>query len=197
VNPLRRSGKLHPFVDTAPPEIREIRFYTPAIPAWKRRPNTTVARLPPAGRRFDREALAGRVDVRVRVSDPQSFVGWLREVPRLAAPHHPFRLAVGIAALPSGRVVRRREVFRAEQLPDLDPSRHFAPGTEQNLPAKGCLKAPRALRCDGVYWFRLFPLRYWDTTRLPDGRYRLRVSAWDVAGNRSRAEVVVGIANGV
>ena len=26
------------------------------------------------------------------------------------------------------------------------------------------------LHCDGMYWFRLFP-RYWDTTRLGDGRY--------------------------
>ena len=196
VNPLRRSGKLHPFVDSAAPAIEEIRFYTPATPDWRRRPNTTVARLPPAGRRLDRNALFGRVDVRVRVSDPQSFVGWFREVPRLAAPHHPFRLTVMLSSLPNGRVVRRREAFRAEQLPQTDPGLHFAPGTEQNLPARGCLRAPRSVRCDGVYWFRLFPLRFWDTTSLRDGRYRLRVSAWDVAGNRSRADVVVGIVNG-
>jgi hypothetical protein len=48
-----------------------------------------------------------------------------------------------------------------------------------------------------MYWFRLFPLRYWDTTRLPDGRYRLRVRAWDIAGNSASAEVTVRIANGV
>ena len=197
INPVRPGGKLRPFVDTAPPTIREIRFYTPATPAWGRRPNTSVARLPEAGQRLDRNRLFGRVDVRVRVSDPQSFLGWFREVPRLAAPHHPFRLAVSIARLPDGRVVRRREVFRAEQLLDLRPARHFAPGTEQNLPANGCLSGRSGLRCDGVYWLRLFPLRYWDTTRLPDGRYRLRVRAWDAAGNVSRADVVVRIANGV
>jgi hypothetical protein len=196
VNPLRRGGKLHPFLDTAAPNIEEIRFYTPATPAWVRRPNTHVARLPPAGKRLARDALFGRVDVRVRVNDPQSFVGWFREVPRLAAPHHPFRLAVSITSLPGGRVVRRREVFRAERLPDIDPGRHFAPGTEQNLPARGCLRAPLSIRCDGVYWFRLFPLRFWDTTGLPDGRYRLRVSAWDVVGNVSRSDVEVGIVNG-
>jgi hypothetical protein len=196
VNPLRQGGKLHPFVDKAAPAIEEIRFYTPATPAWGRRPATTVARLPPAGRRLSRDELLGRVDVRVRVSDPQSFVGWFRERPRLAAPHHPFRLAVSIATLPSGRVIRRREVFRAEQLLDVPPGHHFAPGTEQNLPAKGCLNAARSVRCGGVYWFRLFPLRYWDTTKLPDGRYRLRVRAWDVAGNVSRADMAVRIANG-
>jgi hypothetical protein len=52
------------------------------------------------------------------------------------------------------------------------------------------------LRCDGVYWFRLFPLG-WDTTRLPDGRYEVRVRAWDVAGNRASASVQVRLANGV
>ena len=51
------------------------------------------------------------------------------------------------------------------------------------------------IRCDGVYWFPLFPLG-WDTTRLGDGRYDVRVRAWDVAGNVANANVVVAIANG-
>ena len=197
VNPLRRDGKLHPFLDTARPAIREIRFHAPATPAWARRPNTSVARLPGAGRRLDRQRLAGRVDVRVRVSDPQSFIGWFEELPWLAAPHHPFRLAVKIVHIPTGRVVRRREVFRAEKMLGLAAGRHFAPGTEQNLPARGCMRLHASVQCDGVYWFRLFPLRYWDTTTLPDGRYRLEVRAWDVAGNVAEAEVSVRIANGV
>lgn len=196
VNPLRPRGKLRPYLDTAPPVIREIRFYTPANPAWGRRPTTSVARLPPAGQRLNRNGLFGRVDVRVRVSDPQSFIGWFQEVPWLAAPHHPFRLAVTIVDLVTSRIVRRREVFRAEQLIDLPAAQHFAPGTEQNLPAGGCMRRHSSIRCDGVYWFRLFP-RYWDTTRLPDGRYEVRVRAWDVAANVAKSEVVVTIANGV
>jgi len=197
VNPLRPAGKLDPYVDRAAPSIREIRFYTPANPVWGRRPSTSVARLPPAGRRLAADALSDRVDVRVRTSDPQSFSGWFEELPHLAAPHHPFRIAVTIVSLATGKTVRRREVFRADQLLGLDAGRHFAPGTEQNLPANGCMSLHRSVRCDGVYWFRLFPLRYWDTTRIPDGRYRLRVRVWDVAGNLSRAEVVVRIANGL
>ena len=93
--------------------------------------------------------------------------------------------------------MRRREVFRAEQMLGLPAGRHFAPGTEQNLPANGCMRFHSSVRCDGVYWFRLFPLRYWDTTRLPDGRYRVVVRAWDVAGNLATAEAEVTIANGV
>jgi hypothetical protein len=197
VNPLRPGGKLHPFVDTAPPRIREVRFYAPATPSWGRRHSTRVARLPPAGKRLNRAALSGRVDVRVRVSDPQSFDGWFRELPWLAAPHHPFRIEVKIVRVSTGRVVRRREVFRAEQLLGLSPARHFAPGTEQNLPANGCMRLHDSVRCDGVYWFRLFPLRFWDTTQLRDGRYRLEVRVWDVRGNVAAAEVVVTLANGV
>jgi len=196
VNPLRPGGKLEPYVDTSPPVIREIRFYTPASPAWGRRPTTSAARLPPAGRRLQRDALSGPVDVRVRADDPQSFSGWFSDLPHLAAPHHPFRLAVTIVDLETGRMVRRREAFRAEQLLDQPAGRHFAPGTEQNLPARGCVRRHGELSCNGSYWFRLFP-RSWDTTRLPDGRYEVRVRAWDVAGNVARSDLVVTIANGV
>jgi hypothetical protein len=196
INPLRPGGKVRPYTDTARPEIREIRFYTPASPAWTRRPTTSVARLPQAGTRVPRERLFGHVDVRVRVSDPQSFIGWFQDLPWLAAPHHPFRLAVTISDLATGRVMRRRDAFRAEQLLDLPADRHFAPGTEQNLPARGCMLRHSTMRCDGVYWFRLFP-RYWDTSRVSDGRYEMRVRAWDVAGNLASARVTVRIANGL
>ena len=195
VNPLRRGGKLHPYGDTAAPRIHEIRFHAPVTPRWRRRPGTTVALLPRAGRRLNKSALTGRVDVRVRVSDPQSFIGWFRELPHLAAPHHPFRLSVTIVRLATGRVVQRREVFRAEQLLDLPAGQHYAPGSEQNLPASGCMLFHRSVRCDGIYWFRVFPRPYWNTARLPDGRYRLRVRAWDIAGNLSKADTIVTLRN--
>ena len=53
----------------------------------------------------------------------------------------------------------------------------------------------RSIPCDGDYWFRLFPSPYWNTTKLPDGRYRLRVRAWDVVGNLSKADSVVTLRN--
>ena len=195
INPLRRGGKLHPYVDRHAPEIREIRFYTPATPRWGRRRDTTVALLPQAGRRLAKTALAGKVDVRVRVSDPQTFIGWFRDLPHLAAPHHPFRLSITVVRLATGRVVLRREAFRAEQLLDQPAGQHFAPGTEQNLPASACMLFHRTMQCDGIYWFRLFPSPYWNTARLPDGRYRLRIRAWDVAGNMSFADTVVTLRN--
>jgi hypothetical protein len=193
-NPLRPGGKIHPYVDTAPPEIYEIRYYTPATPAWGRRP-ANVARLPQAGDRLNKTRLSGTVDVRVRASDPQSFIGWFADLPWLAAPHHPFRLAVAVVQQTTGRVVLNRDVFRSERMLDTPAGQHYAPGTEQNLPANACMQMHETVSCDGVYWFRLFPRPYWDTTRLANGRYRLRILAWDAAGNEAEAETKVTIKN--
>jgi hypothetical protein len=195
VNPLRRGGKLHPYVDTEPPAIEEIRFYAPATPSWARRPGTTVALLPQAGRRLDKTRLAGIVDVRVRLNDPQSFIGWFADLPWLAAPHHPHRVELTLVQRSTGRVVLRRDAFRSEQMIDLPAGQHYAPGTDQNLPANACMQRHRTMRCDGVYWFRLVPRPYWDTRQLPNGRYRLRVLAWDVAGNEAEANTEVTLAN--
>lgn len=196
VNPLRRGGKVAPYVDSAPPVIHEVRFYSPANPSWGRRGKISVARLPQAGIRLRRDDLAGPVDVRVRVSDPQSFIGWFRELPHLAAPHHPFRLGLVVVSLQTGRAVLRREVFWAEQLLDQPAGQHFAPGTEQNLPASGCQLFHATIPCDGTYWFRLVQRPYWNTTRLPNGRYRLGIRAWDTAGNRAVEKFDVTIRNG-
>ena len=196
VNPLRRGGKLRPYVDRAKPVVHEIRFYSPATPRWGRRP-TNVARLPQAGRRLNRARLSGRVDVRVRANDPQSFIGWFRQVPHLAAPHHPFRMAITIVRMATRRVVHRHDVFWSEQLLDMPAGQHFAPGTEQNLPASGCLLYHESVPCDGAYWFRAFPRPYWDTTRLPDGRYFLRVRVWDIAGNMAKGDRQVTVRNGL
>jgi hypothetical protein len=194
INPLRPGGKIAPFVDTAKPAIHEIRYYTPADSHWVLRTGN-VARLPQAGRRLDKQRLSGIVDVRVNADDPQSFVGWFRDLPWLAAPHHPFRLALTIVDLGSGLIVDQRDVFRSEQYLPLPAVRHYAPGTEQNLPANGCMRHHRRVRCRGSYWFRLFEQRYWNTTRLPNGRYRLRVRAWDVAGNTAKTDSNVTIRN--
>ena len=195
VNPLRPGGKLHPYADTAPPAIEEIRFYTPATPAWSRRTGN-VARLPQAGRRLDKRRLTGRVDVRVRAHDPQSFVGFFAELPWLAAPHHPFRLTGTILRAADGAQVRRVESFSAERMLERPAGTHFAPGTEQNLPANACMRLHETVRCDGSYWFRLFP-DYWDTAALPNGRYRVRIDAWDAAGNRSNATTEVTLRHDV
>jgi len=47
----------------------------------------------------------------------------------------------------------------------------------------------------GEYWFRLFQKPYWNTTRIPNGRYLLVVRAWDAVGNRARSDLEIGIRN--
>ena len=126
------------------------------------------------------------------MSDPQSFSGWFRDVPALAAPHHPYRLGLLLVDR-RGRIVYRRTVFISSTEPSIVASQHYAPGTTQNLSALACLRGRGT--CDGVYWFRLFQRPYWDTRRLPNGRYLLVVRAWDVAGNRARKDLEIAIAN--
>jgi hypothetical protein len=74
---------------------------------------------------------------------------------------------------------------------------HYAPGTSGPLPAVVCV-ALRRRHCGGTYWFRLFArptAAYWDTTRLEGGDYRLRVTAWDAAGNSASRTARVTIRN--
>jgi hypothetical protein len=193
LNPLRAAGKLKPYADTSPPVIHEVRFYTPAEPRWGRRVGS-VAQLPQAGRRLDKSRLSGIVDVRARVSDPQSFGGWFGEVPALAAPHHPYRLGLLLVERRTGRIRLRRTVFISLVEPPIEAGQHYAPGTKQNFPAKVCLNR-RPAPCAGLYWFRLFQRPYWNTSRLRNGRYLLAVRVWDAAGNRARRDVEIVIAN--
>ena len=116
--PAAPRRKAAPVRRPRPPAIREIRYAALATPRWTRRPRTTVAKLPQAGRRLNKAALTGKVDVRVRVHDPQSYIGWFSDLPHLAAPHHPVP-AVGDDREP-GREPRRAAArgVRAEQMLD-------------------------------------------------------------------------------
>jgi hypothetical protein len=207
VNPLHEGGgKLFPFADTSAPAIRAIRFATPALPTWNLEHGAIWS--PEAGTELPADHLQGLVDVRALIGDPQSFVGWFAELPALYADHHPQRVRFELERAADGVIVLARETFNADvylgaPLPSLGLpvpfDYHYAPGTRQNLGAKPCLDLqPRA--CAGAYWLRLFagPAEaYWDTTLYPNGGYLLRVSAWDVAGNRSVATAQIAIDNPV
>lgn len=187
VNPLHRGGKLHPYVDRAAPAVHEVRFFAGSA-------ELTAARL------------RGRVDVRARISDPQSFRGWMTgSLASLYTDHHPYALSVRITRLADRRTWVRR-VFRADAtlsagVPALGtpvPYRHhYAPTTYANLRAAVCVfeKPPD---CTGRYWLRLFADRSsftWDTRAFRNGGYRLAVTAADIAGNRTTAAVQVTILN--
>ena len=208
VDPLHRGGKLAPFVDTARPAIRSIRFFAPAATVWEVDGAVLVA--PPRGLERQAAALRGLVDVRAEIDDPQSFRGWLVGAHAgLYAPHHPHRVRVTVERIGSGTKVVDRDVFlgarvlgRGEEVKVIEPSvrfgGHFGPGTRQNLGAKRCV-AQAPAPCAGRTVLRLFAgpggRRFWNTRSLANGRYRLIVSAWDRSGNRATRSVTVRIAN--
>jgi hypothetical protein len=202
VDPLDRRGKISPYADEAAPVVQDVRFFTPAEPRWRCGLGRAVC--PPAGRELDPAALSGTVDVRARIEDDQSFVGFWEELWRLETRHHPARVKLKVVRLDDGGVVVERDVFRTDVTLDLEGpapipfSHHYAPGTSQNLRAKTAIKLSRQGR--GELWFRLFArpggaAPYWDTTTVPNGGYRLRIAAWDVTGNKTVHTVDVAVAN--
>ena len=201
VDPLDRRGKIWPYADEAKPVVIDVRFFTPATSKW--RVGNSRAVFSPAGLELDATAVSGVVDVRARIEDQQSFLGFWKELWRLETWHHPSRVRLKIVRLDDGEVVIDREVFRTDVTLDTEGpspvgfSQHFAPGTKQNLRAPTAVKLGRQGR--GELWFRLFAATgaepYWDTTTVANGPYRLRITAWDVAGNRGHDTVDVTVAN--
>ena len=195
--------KLQPYVDTAPPAIHAIAFDTPAMPAWSVVEQAVLSQG--GGTPAPADQLHGYVDVRGWIDDPQSFLGWYAVHPELYAPLHPYKLSIGVTDANTGQVVLARDVFQADDIlnsaaasPPIPIGTHYAPGTRQNLPARPCRQLQPA-DCKGAYWFRLFATpatgAYWDTRQLPDGPYRIDVTAWDTAGNSAASSVPVTIAN--
>ena len=204
VNPLSRDGKLAPYVDTAPPVIHDIAFFTPASPAWRKPQGVAFF---PRGGAPTRPQSAGRRRRRPRSHRGSPVVRRVvSDFPVLETSHHPTRVHLAIVRASDGKVIVDRDVFKAEVTLGSDARRagvspipfsnHYAPGTRQNLRAATALKLGRAGR--GELWFRLFArprISYWDTTRLANGPYSLTVGAWDVVGNRTQESVDVTVAN--
>jgi O-antigen ligase/polysaccharide polymerase Wzy-like membrane protein len=205
VNPVHPGMKLGPYPDDEPPRIRAIEFFRPAMPRWVVAGGVS---FPASGTRFPevrgRAVLSGRADVRAWVDDPEPS-GRSAAVPRaLGSANPPDRISLQVMRGSDRRPFFVRTVFRAAVFlgnsagtQAVPISYHYAPGTKHALPAELCLKLqPR--NCTSTYWFRLFARpasTYWETTRLPDGDYRLRVTASDAAGNAASRVARVTIRN--
>ena len=195
VNPVHQGMKLGPYVDRTPPRIRAIDFSRPAMPRWTAGERVT---FPQAGVPLPRTSLSGRVDVRAWIDDPSLRPG------RLAVPAPPERVALEVVRESDGRTVFARTVFRSDVFlgsslgtQAVPIGYHYAPGTQETLPAARCLRTRRP-GCGGTYWFRLFArptAAYWDTRRVANGSYRLRVRAWDAAGNEAARTTRITIRN--
>lgn len=163
VNPLA-PGELWPYSDHTTPTVGPITF---------RRAGTAVDLMP--------ELLRGRVELVAQAQDR----------PDPSAPGIWAHMET-TPALVTWRVVRARDgrALIGEQVafdtrvhipPAHDFWRVYARGTRQNM---ATFQGHRYWREEGVFLFRLGVL---DTSRLPDGIYRLVVSATDIGGNKGTA----------
>ena len=195
VNPLHRSGGVRPYTDTAPPIVSRLRFVTPSATPWQ--PTSSLSEadsaipLPASG-------LHGRVELRARVDDPQSFLGFLAHNPTWPTLWSPYALRVVIRDMRTGRIVMQRTTFRVDQLPQTPYLVHYAPGTVEDNNMNECVGPPPLKDCDGITWLRPFSrfhLEDWDTRRVVNGTYRVTVDGFDIAGNVGSKTIVVGVRN--
>jgi hypothetical protein len=194
VNPLLATGKFAPYVDTEPPIVSGMRFFTPPRTPWD--PDTSLRGLDSAST-LSPTRLHGLVDLRAQIEDAQSFWGFLRHNPGYETPHHPYRVAVEIRAR-SGKIVLQRISFQSDQLPVTPYLVHYAPGSVQNGSMDECVHSPQGGSCPGTYWFRPFSrdrLEYWNTRAVPNGAYHVTVVAWDLKGNVGSLTVPTVVAN--
>ena len=201
VNPLHAGGKLSPYADSKPPVVKDVAFHRPAPNLWTIPHGAMWS--PTTGASVAPDRLRGVVDVRVRVSDPQSFRGWLRSLPFLYADLHPYRVALRVVSLREGKTVLSREISGPVFPYSLPHNNHFAPGTRANQRAATCYhfrhKGSRGpVPCGGRYWLHASgtpATPYWNTNTLPDGRYRLRITAWDPSGHAGSRAIDIRIDN--
>jgi hypothetical protein len=194
VNPLHAGGKLLPYVDTEPPVIQALRFFTP--PLTPRHPRIDLMH-PDSARPLAASDLYGRVELRAEIEDLQSFGGWLQWHRRLETRLHPYRVAVSIRSLATHALVLNRIAFQSDQIPRTPYLVHYAPGTVENVPMSECVFLAGTV-CTGELWFRpfsRFKQEFWDTREVPNGRYEVEVRAWDLKGNMAQKGVRVVVRN--
>jgi hypothetical protein len=198
VNPLHRGGKLSPYHDTKAPVIKRFGFFRIGPPLWTDPGGWMWS--PTTGTPLSADELSGVVDVRVWMSDPQSFRGWLTALPTLYADLHPSRAVLTIIRERDHARVLRRELFNGFFPYSLPLNNHYAPGTRATRRAQFCSRLrPRLLvPCGARYWLHGFGTpggAYWKTGGVSDGRYRIRVTAWDPSGHSTTRGVTVRVNN--
>jgi hypothetical protein len=171
VNPLA-PGHLGPYADTTTPDVAEIALGSPR----------GEEQLP--------ENVHGRVDLLARASDlpaepvPGKWGG---------LPVAPAVVTWRLDRVDGTRVIQERVAFDVRRTLPSDSTfwRHYARGSRQNM---STFDKQRAWRQPGVYLYEL-TRRPFDTRRLPNGIYRLVVTAVDTWDNRSSAEQTLIVRN--
>lgn len=173
VNPLER-GHLAPYADGTRPKVASILF----------RESDTGAELLP-------EYVHGRVVMIANASDMPAL-----PVPGIWAdlPVAPALITWRIERAGDGKVVvPSHTAFDVrETLPSTPFWAHYARGTRQNM---ANFQTRRAWREPGVYLYKLTTTAF-DSNRLPNGIYRLVVTASDIRGNSGSSGQIFIVHNG-
>jgi hypothetical protein len=205
LNPLRPGAALGPYRNPLAPTVSEIAAFSPCKATITERAGRTI--VPACGTRLDLQSLHGTVDVRFEGEEHQPRTGLFALQPQLYAPSHPFAARVRIQRLTEAgkpvRTVYDREIWRAIHLLDGPPAPvRYAPGFARWLPLWACARRASYDACKGAYWYHALArregsawLRWWDTTSVPDGRYRITVMLTSLTGKRGAKSLDVRVTN--
>ena len=177
LNPLRPGGKLAPITDRGRPTISAMRIYP------KEAENSADARVLPLDR------VRGVVVPVALAMD--SFP--LKEWPGApVVPLHVYRADVALAH-DDGTPVLARRLFQVDAAPGPTWQHYFRPLTRRSAPVAVCVvRKPRD--CTGRFWLRLWE-RGWDTSRVANGWYRLRLTVEDTVGKTRSRELRFRVVN--
>lgn len=195
VDPLHKGGALVPYADTAPPVVSDLVFVTPPVRPW--RPTKSLVE-PDSATALPTTGLHGRVELRARVADPQSFLGFLSRNPAWPTVWTPYKLSVEIRDQRTGRWVMRRTSFEVGQMPQTPYLVHYAPGTVEDDNMQECVGPPQLPKCDGITRLRPFSRfrqEFWNTRAVANGTYEVTVRAYDIVGNTGSKTITVSVKN--
>lgn len=177
LNPLRPGGKLGPVADPAPPVIHAMRIY--------RKADETSSRplvLPT-------NAISGTVVPVALAMDPFPIPSWPGAP---SVPLHVYRARIALDH-DDGTPVVDRDLFQLDEAPGPFSHHFFRPLVRRSAPVAVCVVRKPA-DCSSRLWLRLWEQGL-DTTRLPNGWYRLTLTVEDTVGLTASRELRFRIVN--
>lgn len=177
LNPLRPGGKLAPVVDTGRPKIRAMRIYP------KEAENDPNARVLPLNH------IRGVVVPVALAMDAFPLKEWPGSP---IVPLHVYKASLELTR-DDGTPVLSRRLFQVDRAPGPTWQHYFRPLTRRSAPVAVCIVRKPA-DCTGRFWLRLWE-KGWDTRRVANGWYRLRLTVEDTVARKASRELRFRIAN--
>jgi hypothetical protein len=176
LNPLRPGGKLAPVKDMGNPFVREMRVYAKADE------NNGAARpLSP-------DRVRGVVVPVALAMDSFPFREWPKAP---TCPLHVYRASIELRR--GQTTVVARTLFQLDMAPGPTWQHFFRPLTRRSAPIAVCIVRELS-DCAGRFWIRLWE-RGWDTRKVPNGSYALKLTVEDTVGRSASKTLRLRVAN--